>query len=86
MIDIPDHIGGNDDGGDVGDVIHTCVQCGHGNLNLEPDEDGDYVCEECGHVIPEDNAVAASGQVCFALSWLFVGLVSFKATIVFKLF
>ena len=38
----------------------VCVDCGHENYDLEPDEDGDYVCEECGAVIPEvdeDNEV-----------------------------
>ena len=28
-----------------------CSNCGHDNEDLEPDEDGDLVCEECGHVI-----------------------------------
>mmetsp|Transcript_46082 Transcript_46082/g.112544 ORF Transcript_46082/g.112544 Transcript_46082/m.112544 type:complete len:536 (+) Transcript_46082:66-1673(+) len=63
VIDVPKGAGKDGGGGGGGgdDIIHTCVQCGHGNLNLEPDEDGDYVCEECGHVIPEGNAAPANG-------------------------
>ncbi len=32
------------------DVI-TCEHCDYENVNLVPDEDGDLVCEDCGHVI-----------------------------------
>ena len=61
-MDVPESTGNDGGAGGAGDdIIHTCVQCGHGNLNLEPDEDGDYVCEECGHVIPEGNAAPANG-------------------------
>jgi DNA-directed RNA polymerase subunit RPC12/RpoP len=31
-------------------VIH-CDHCNYENVNLEPDEDDDLVCEDCGHVI-----------------------------------
>ena len=44
--------------------MHKCKQCGHGNKDLERDEDGDLVCEECGYTIPEENAlVAADNEV-----------------------
>jgi len=38
-------------------VDATCVHCGYENHGLERDEDGDLVCQECGHVIPEENVV-----------------------------
>jgi transcription initiation factor TFIIIB Brf1 subunit/transcription initiation factor TFIIB len=45
--------------------VHHCEECDHDNQNLERDEDGDFVCEECGHVIPEDNAlVIREEEVC----------------------
>lgn len=31
--------------------IYHCDHCGFDNEDLSLDEDGDYVCEECGHVI-----------------------------------
>jgi DNA-directed RNA polymerase subunit RPC12/RpoP len=42
------------------EVVHTCAHCGHENMNLERDEDGDLVCEECGHVIPEENTMVVA--------------------------
>jgi DNA-directed RNA polymerase subunit RPC12/RpoP len=36
--------------------VYTCRNCDHENEDLEPDEDGDLVCEECGHVIPPVSA------------------------------
>ena len=42
------------------DMVHCCVHCGHENTNLERDEDGDLVCEECGHVIPEENVLVVA--------------------------
>lgn len=33
------------------DQIFHCNNCGHDNEDLSEDEDGDLVCEECGHVI-----------------------------------
>jgi len=37
--------------------VNTCGHCGYDNHDLEPDEDGDLVCVECGHVIdpPSDD-------------------------------
>ena len=32
----------------------SCDHCNFENENLEPDEDGDYVCQECGHVMEPD--------------------------------
>ena len=32
------------------DVI-KCPYCGAENVGLEPDEDGDLVCEECGEIL-----------------------------------
>ena len=34
--------------------IYRCDHCNHENKNLEKDEDGDLVCQECGHAIQED--------------------------------
>jgi transcription initiation factor TFIIIB Brf1 subunit/transcription initiation factor TFIIB len=42
--------------------VHKCVDCGHENHNLERDEDGDLVCEQCGAVIPEESPEASSGK------------------------
>jgi transcription initiation factor TFIIIB Brf1 subunit/transcription initiation factor TFIIB len=36
-------------------------ECGHINYDLEPDEDGDLVCEQCGTIIPEDDGAASTG-------------------------
>jgi transcription initiation factor TFIIIB Brf1 subunit/transcription initiation factor TFIIB len=33
-----------------GQIFH-CNNCDHDNEDLSEDEDGDLVCEECGHVI-----------------------------------
>ena len=41
------------------DVIHYCERCDYENKNLERDEEGDFVCEQCGSVIPEDNGKKA---------------------------
>lgn len=38
-----------------------CAECGHENHNLEPDEDGDLVCEQCGTVIPERTSGGGPG-------------------------
>lgn len=35
-------------------TVISCDHCNFENANLEPDEDGDLVCEECGHVIEPD--------------------------------
>lgn len=47
-------------------IVHTCNQCGHENVNLEKDEDGDFVCQECGYVIepPSDNQVVHTCTNC----------------------
>lgn len=29
----------------------TCKGCGYDNVNPEPDEEGDYVCAECGEIL-----------------------------------
>jgi len=34
--------------------VFSCDHCKFENENLEPDEDGDYVCQECGHVMELD--------------------------------
>jgi len=34
--------------------VISCDHCNFENVNLEPDEDGDLVCEECGHVMEPD--------------------------------
>lgn len=31
--------------------VYHCNNCDHDNEDLSEDEDGDLVCEECGHVI-----------------------------------
>ena len=41
-----------------------CMQCGYFNENIEPDEDGDYVCEECGYTIPEQAPNALDAYSC----------------------
>jgi transcription initiation factor TFIIIB Brf1 subunit/transcription initiation factor TFIIB len=41
-------------------VVHKCKNCGHDNKDLEPDEDGDLVCEECGYTIPEEEDALAA--------------------------
>ena len=45
-------------------VIH-CEHCDYENVNLVPDEDGDFVCDECGHVIdpPSESAPEDVGTV-----------------------
>jgi DNA-directed RNA polymerase subunit RPC12/RpoP len=35
------------------DEVYPCANCNHNNVNPERDEDGDLVCEECGHILPE---------------------------------
>jgi DNA-directed RNA polymerase subunit RPC12/RpoP len=41
--------------GDNGEnTIYKCMHCDHLNEDLEPDEDGDLVCQECGHVMEPD--------------------------------
>ena len=37
--------------GGAGKSIYHCNYCDHDNEDLSEDEDGDLVCEECGHVI-----------------------------------
>ena len=32
-------------------AVLTCPGCGYGNVNPEPDEEGDYVCAECGEIL-----------------------------------
>jgi hypothetical protein len=32
------------------------------NKNCEKDEDGDYVCEECGYTIPVDTALVVKEE------------------------
>lgn len=46
-------------------MIH-CNHCEHDNDDLSVDEDGDYVCEECGHVIelPTEDDVIHSCVQC----------------------
>ena len=34
-------------------VVYECPDCEHKNINPEPDEDGDRVCEDCGCILPE---------------------------------
>lgn len=45
--------------------VYHCLNCGHDNEDLTEDEDGDFVCEECGHVIepptPVDEPEAEKG-------------------------
>mmetsp|Transcript_45664 Transcript_45664/g.69827 ORF Transcript_45664/g.69827 Transcript_45664/m.69827 type:complete len:464 (+) Transcript_45664:135-1526(+) len=36
--------------------VHHCKHCDHDNEDLSEDEDGDLVCEECGHVIEPEEA------------------------------
>lgn len=36
-------------------------ECRHVNRNLEPDDDGDLVCEQCGTIIPEDADAEVAG-------------------------
>jgi DNA-directed RNA polymerase subunit RPC12/RpoP len=49
-----------------GQVFH-CNNCEHDNEDLSEDEDGDLVCEECGHVIelpaPASEALERAGTV-----------------------
>jgi DNA-directed RNA polymerase subunit RPC12/RpoP len=40
------------------------VNCNHENRNLEKDEDDDLVCQECGHVIPDDTDVIHTCAPC----------------------
>jgi DNA-directed RNA polymerase subunit RPC12/RpoP len=35
-----------------GQIFH-CENCEHDNVDLSEDEDGDFVCEECGHIIEQ---------------------------------
>lgn len=44
-------------GASGGGTVHICDDCGFENHNLERDEDGDLVCEQCGAIVPEDNAL-----------------------------
>ena len=45
------------------DVI-KCPYCGAENVGLEPDEDGDLVCEECGEIL--DVSLSCSDDcLCF---------------------
>ena len=37
-------------------------QCQHINYDLEPDEDGDLVCEQCGTIIPQDYGTATTDR------------------------
>mmetsp|Transcript_4735 Transcript_4735/g.5385 ORF Transcript_4735/g.5385 Transcript_4735/m.5385 type:complete len:574 (-) Transcript_4735:354-2075(-) len=49
-------------------LISNCKHCGHDNVDLVVDEDGDLVCEECGHVIekpPSDNDIIHSCRNCY---------------------
>jgi DNA-directed RNA polymerase subunit RPC12/RpoP len=46
--------------GHNGDASHQCTNCGHENdADLSEDEDGDLVCEECGHVIEPEGQVSS---------------------------
>eukprot|EP00934_Nitzschia_sp_Nitz4_P006090 Nitzschia sp. Nitz4//scaffold75_size92586//24921//30479//NITZ4_004847-RA/size92586-augustus-gene-0.88-mRNA-1//-1//CDS//3329557681//6080//frame0 len=51
-------------GSNNGDVIHTCPDCGYENHNLEKDDEGDLVCEQCGTVIPDDGGNADEEYTC----------------------
>ena len=35
------------------EVIYECPDCEHKNVNPDPDDEGDRVCEECGCILPE---------------------------------
>ena len=40
--------------------MYNCTDCGHDNIDLVVDEDGDLVCENCGYVIeppPSENDI-----------------------------
>ena len=39
-------------------MVHQCPDCGYENHNLERDEEGDLVCEQCGAIISEETALA----------------------------
>lgn len=62
--------------------IHHCNHCGHDNEDLSEDDDGDLVCEECGHVIEvrwlafmlRFGAVSAARQT--PLTWFDLALLS----------
>lgn len=45
--------------------MYHCNNCDHDNEDLSEDEDGDLVCEECGHVIepPTPEAKEGAGTV-----------------------
>eukprot|EP00536_Pseudo-nitzschia_multiseries_P012154 jgi/Psemu1/31075/gm1.31075_g len=45
-------------------VIFHCEHCGVNNEDLRMDEDGDYVCEECGHVIDPPHSENDTILVC----------------------
>mmetsp|Transcript_5323 Transcript_5323/g.15456 ORF Transcript_5323/g.15456 Transcript_5323/m.15456 type:complete len:509 (+) Transcript_5323:148-1674(+) len=45
-------------------VIFHCDHCGVNNEDLRMDEDGDYVCEECGHVIDPPHSENDTIMVC----------------------
>jgi len=34
-------------------IIYECPDCDHKNIDPQPDEEGDRVCEECGCILPE---------------------------------
>lgn len=42
--------------------VHICEHCDHENRNLERDEEGDLVCQECGHVIEEESTESEDRQ------------------------
>jgi hypothetical protein len=47
--------------------IDHCIHCNHDNADLSEDEDGDLVCESCGHVIGDDAEVSAHvARMCFS--------------------
>ncbi|KAG7361547.1 TFIIB zinc-binding protein [Nitzschia inconspicua] len=60
----PSFGGGRDDG----PKVYHCNNCDHDNEDLSEDEDGDLVCEECGHVIepqaPEAGNGAGTVHIC----------------------
>jgi len=48
-------------GNEGADDVIVCEHCNNENVNLVPDEDGDLVCEECGHVI--DSSGESNGVI-----------------------
>uniref|UniRef100_A0A7S4ABM1 PDZ domain-containing protein n=2 Tax=Pseudo-nitzschia australis TaxID=44445 RepID=A0A7S4ABM1_9STRA len=45
-------------------IIYHCDHCGHDNEDLSVDEDGDFVCEECGHVVDPPPSEDDTIHVC----------------------